>query len=178
MVAKIELDTREVSDYARFLARAGEVADTELTRALYQALQLIEREVKENTPVGAHGASGLRGSITSRFMGESIDGIGVRAISGKVFSPIPYAIPVELGAKPHWIGEKGIESLQDWVKAKFGIDGKEGRSIAFAIRAKIAKHGTKGAFMFEKAFTAQEQYILNLLGTAVAHIRDRLAEGK
>lgn len=35
-----------------------------------------------------------------------------------------------------------IKPLERWVRAKFGVSGKEGRSIAFAVANKIAAEGT------------------------------------
>jgi hypothetical protein len=177
-VANIQLDTGPMQEYARFLhARAGEIMHSEVTAALYECLMLLEREVKEKTPVGVHGASGLRGSVTSRLMGEPLsNGLGV---SGKVFSPLNYALPVELGAKPHWVP---IQPLQDWVERVMGVDKSESRSVAFAISRRIAagtSRGTskKGVHMFEDALSEQSQFILKRLNRAVDEMIQRLEGG-
>jgi len=53
-----------------------------------------------------------------------------------------------------------IDPLEKWVNAKFGIQGKEARSIAFAVANKIAASGTTwyekgGSDLLEKVFTKE-----------------------
>jgi|Deesub1362A_J573_1020465.scaffolds.fasta_scaffold00327_89 hypothetical protein len=54
----------------------------------------------------------------------------------------PYSIFVEYGTSGR---DKlpPVESIEKWVRAKFGIGGKEARRIAWAIAQEIKKHGTK-----------------------------------
>ncbi len=67
-------------------------------------------------------------------------------------SPLIYAVPVELGTKPHM---PPLQPLMDWVKLKLGIrDMEEREKVAQKIRWKIYHYGTKGHRMFERALRA------------------------
>jgi len=134
------------------MARANKSAITE-------ALLLLEREIKDDMPVGATNT--LKGSITHALRGTPVD------LSGKVFTPINYAMSVELGTKPHF---PPIDPLTDWVKAKFDIQGAEARSVAFLIARKIAKKGTKGAHTFTNTLSAQSSQVLRILESAVDRV--------
>lgn len=169
--SRIELDTTAMKEYARFLKQAPRIAHEELSAGLDEALLLLERETKEATPTGAHGL--LRGSVTHALMGEAIaDG---RGVAGKVYSPLNYALPVELGTKPHF---PPIEPLRDWVEKKLGVPEHESRSVAFLVARKIASKGTKGAKMFTSALAKNAGQVNAILARRVARIARRLEAGE
>lgn len=120
----------------------AKIISDNMRSAVAEALLVLERFVKNRTPVGVLGDSGLRGSI----FGEMKSGSALE-IMGVVGSPLPYAEGVELGAKPHM---PNITSLNRWVEKNLGFTGKEGESITWAIAMTIKRRGTKGKFMFEK----------------------------
>jgi hypothetical protein len=168
--ARIELDTTAMQDYARYLQQAPEIAREEMERSVEEALLLLERELKENTPVGAHGL--LRGSITHQLRGASLsDGIGV---AGTVGSSLNYALPVELGTKPHF---PPLAPLRDWVEKKLGVDPSRSEHVAYLIARKIAKRGTKGARMAGKTLDAQAGQVNQIIAGALPRILARLAGG-
>ncbi len=170
-VSRIELDTTAMKEYARFLKQAPRIAHEELEAGLEESLALLERETKEATPTGAHGL--LRGSVTHALMGEAIaDG---RGVAGKVYSPLNYALPVELGTKPHF---PPIAPLRDWVEKKLGVPEHESASVAFLIARKIAAKGTKGAKMFTRTLSRQAGQINGILRKRVARIAARLQAGE
>lgn len=133
----------------RTMQTAPTVVEAELKAFTAAALMYLEGEVKDRTPQGAHGH--LAQSITSEARGGLADGV-----LGVVGSPLPYAIPVELGTKPHM---PPILPLVDWVTQKLGKGGSEAESIARRIAWKIKHHGTKGAFMFQGAFDAGQDEV-------------------
>lgn len=170
-VAHIELDTSAMQAYAEYLRQAPKIAREEMEAGVEEALLLLERETKEAAPVGAHGL--LRGSVTHKLMGEAIgEGLGV---AGKVFSPLNYALPVELGTKPHF---PPIEPLRDWVEKKLGVDASASRGVAFLIARKIAAKGTQGAKMFIGALDKNAAQVNAILARAVARIAARLGGGE
>ncbi len=171
-VASISLDTSAMQAYARFLKQAPAIAHEEMAASLQEALLLLEREIKDGTPVGVHGAGGLRGSITHKLRGEAVD--AGRGVAGDVFSPLNYAESVELGTKPHF---PPIAPLQDWVEHKLGVDPNESAAVAYLVARKIAKHGTKGAHMFEKGLSENSQQVVQILSAAVDRIATRLEGG-
>lgn len=124
--------------------RGPEIVQKGLDNVMMEAVALLEREVKELTPVGAFGAQGgLLGSIAGEVKGR-----GTTMIKGVVMSAHKYTEAVEKGTRPHM---PPADPIQLWVQRKLHIeDGKESRQVAFKIARYISKHGTKGQHMFEK----------------------------
>jgi hypothetical protein len=119
--------------------------------AVDEAGLLLQREVTQRTPVGATSAA--RGSIqqaTEMVRGRHLE------VRGQVTSALPYILPLEHGSRPHWAP---IGPLKLWVKRKLG----EPEGVAYAIRAAIAKRGTKGAHMFRDGVAASEGRIQRIL---------------
>jgi hypothetical protein len=169
-VSRIELDTSAMQDYARYLQQAPAIAREEMERSVEEALLLLERELKENTPVGAHGL--LRGSITHQLRGQSLsDGLGV---AGTVGSSLSYALPVELGTKPHF---PPLEPLRDWVEKKLGVDPKRSGHVAYLVARKIARKGTQGQRYAGKTLDAQGDQVNKIIAAAIPRITARLAGG-
>ena len=130
-----------------------------------EADALIEREVIEHTPT-AHGL--LRGSIHSE------EQIGPESVIGVVGTSMNYAVPVELGTRPHF---PPIEPLIDWVQVKLGVAERLARGVAFLVARKIARTGTQGQHMFEIGFASVETQVLALFDGARDRIVTRLAGG-
>jgi len=153
-------------------ARAPEVMERELRGFMHAAVLGLEGEAKDKTPTDR---GTLRGSIHSAV--TTIDnGLGVEGIVGTALN---YALPVELGSKPHWVP---LDVLVDWVKRKGlavvtpyprGTPRAKRRKLAArrnsellrvarAIRFSIARkgtsqwqrerHGDPGALMFRETY--------------------------
>lgn len=164
-VAHITLDTSTMRDYAAYLKQAPQIVMEEIATSLQEALSLLEREIKDRMPTGATGL--LRGSVTHQLIAQARG----QEIAGKVFSPLSYAAPVELGTKPHF---PPIAPLRDWVEKKLGLSKSESRSVAFLIARKIAKKGTKPQKSFETGFRDNTEQVNAILGRGLARIRARL----
>lgn len=171
-MTSITLDTRKARQYAAFLQTAPAIARQEMKTSMTEALLLLEREIKDDTPVGVGGGGGLRGSITHDLRGVTLDDL-----QGRVFSPLKYALPVEHGTKPHWVGREGMKSLQDWVERKLGVSPDESESVAYLVARKIARKGTKGAHMFENNLSEHARQVVGILGAAVERIIAQLSKG-
>jgi hypothetical protein len=125
------------------------------TRAGLETLGLKGAEmVQENIATPYEGKppavcfGNLAGSIVSLF--EELPD-AAREIVGvsPSFGADRYAAPVETGARPHM---PPPDALLLWVQKKFDIeDEKDALSAAFAVAKNIAKRGTQGHFMFERA---------------------------
>lgn len=147
------------------MQQSPEIVVSELKAAMYEAEQYLEREVKENTPVGAQGF--LRQSVfseTPQLLGDTVLGV--------VGSPLRYAESVELGTKPHWAP---IQPLIDWVEQKLNISPDESEGVARRIQYKIAHKGTTGAFMFKTAFDRGQDTVNRIFEAAQGRIVQRLA---
>ena len=156
-------------DLAELWQRAPLICTEELGVAMDEAVLLLEREVIELTPRGA--TSTLRNQITSLRLAPTPLETG--DVIGLVTGTAPHTVAVEMGTRPHPVP---IAPLLDWVKAKLGLDGKEGRQVAFAISRKIAKHGTKGVAMFRRAMEVNNNgaRVERILQAAVPRITARL----
>ena len=124
-----------------------------LAAGVFEAELLLQREIAERTPVGAHGL--LRNSIQA-----AVPTVLADRVSGAVGSPLEYVVSVELGTKPHF---PPLMPLVDWVEAKLGLRGDEAKGAAFGIARKIAKKGTEGVRMFEEAFGANADQVKAIL---------------
>lgn len=134
---------------AIFEGKAPEIINNELTAAMYEALALIERNVKRFTPVGVFGAQGgLLGSEHGEVIGK-----GTPLVKGVFASQSPYGEVIEKGrtAGKTWPPEG---ALVRWIEMKFGVDEAEAKRLEFVVRRKIGRKGFEGAHMFEKGFEA------------------------
>jgi hypothetical protein len=91
---------------------------------MHGATMYLEGEVKERTPA-AHGT--LKQSISSEVheLGDAVIGV--------VGSPLAYAVPVELGTRPHF---PPVDAIEDWVNVKLGMAGPEARAWPSRSRAR------------------------------------------
>lgn len=149
--------------------QAPELTRSELITSITEAVLLLEREVIERTPEGIGGAAGLRGGIAAVPPSLSLDTPG--EIIGLVVSSAAHTLPIELGTKPHFVP---IQPLQDWVEYKLGLEGKEAKSVAFAISRKIARDGTEGKFMFRDGFNENEAQVQRIIEAALPRIVEGL----
>ncbi len=132
--------TADTSALRTAFARAPEIVLDELASGAVEASMLLQREIVERTPTS--GAGTLRQSIQAQPV--EITATRVRALVG---TSLAYAIPVELGSRPHWAP---IAPIREWVARRLGLSGRALDRAAHAIRAAIARRGTPAARMFER----------------------------
>lgn len=165
---RVSIDTSEITALADAWERAPELVEAELVAATYEAEMLLEREIKDDTPVGA--TSSLRQSIHSeapRTLANSVIGV--------VGTASMHALPVELGTRPHF---PPVEPLIDWVQAKLDIrDEDRAEGVALAIARKIASRGTLGVGMFHRNFVQLQPQIRGIYDRANVRIGEGLAGG-
>lgn len=147
--------------------QAPDMVRRELTAAMYEAEALLEREVKDLTPVGVGGGGGLRGSIAAQEPEVLSD-----QVIGVVGTAMAHAVPVELGTKPHF---PPVEALEEWVRRKLGVDEKRVRNVAFLVARKIAARGTPAFGMFHRAFNAHRAQVAGMFEAARNRVVARLA---
>lgn len=160
------IDIREAAALAAAFRTAPALVEEELSAATLESLFLLEREVKENTPVGIGGGGGLKGSFSAR----GPNAIGEETL-GEIGSNLNYAVPVELGSKPHF---PPVEPLADWARAKLGVPESEARSVGFLIARKISRKGTPAAEMVQRAMRDNEGQVQEIFGRAVGRIAIRI----
>ena len=154
---------------ARAWRRAPEIVAREMGIAITEASLLVEREVKERTPVGVGGGGGLRGSISAR----EVERVGDNVI-GVVGTSLRHAVPVELGRRPGR-RQPPLDPLADWAVQVLGTPPAKARGVAFAIARKIARRGTEGAGMFREGLAATRRHVERILGRGAERVVDELA---
>ena len=150
MLATIDIDMGELLGLESAWQVAPAIVREELEAAMTEADLLVQNMVVSVTP---RRTGLLRGSI----IGQEL--IGADSVIGIVGTSIDYALPVELGSRPHVIEAKDGGYLE------FNVGG---RTI---YRKRVNHPGSKGAHMFSIGFT-QAQPQVNAL---FAQARDRIA---
>lgn len=152
---------------AIFDGKAEEIMNKSLEAAMYEAVALLEGEVKKITPKGVMGA---QGGLLSTIHGE-VTGKGTPVLKGIVGEQSKYGEVIEKGRAagekmpPGSVayssvrkGDHGtvhyVGGLLRWIEVKLGVDTETARKLEWPIRKKISKRGFKGTFMFKKAFDA------------------------
>lgn len=110
----------------------------------------------------------LRQGVQTEVTGTAVD------LTGRVFNPLPYAVPVETGTVPHF---PPIDPIQLWVERKLGKSGAEARSVAFLIARKISVQGTKATRFFETGIAVATPVVAALWVLTGARITKRLDGG-
>lgn len=154
----------DLSDLKKLTKLYPKVSQDVREAKLTEALMLLERAVKLETPEGA-GPIHLRDSI---FPKVTMSG---KKVSGSLGTPLEHGEPVELGTRPHF---PPTAPIQHWVEKKLGYSGKEAASVAFLIARAISRRGTKGARMFERGFDDNEAAVMRILESIPAEIIKRM----
>lgn len=131
---QVHIDLSDVELMSRALAAAPEVVIDELTTTMESVTAYLQRESAENTPTAA-------GTLRSAWLAR-VDAItALDAVFGSVSNPLPYALPVELGTKPHY---PPLDPLINWVEQKLALYGDEAETAARGIQRKIGRYGSIG----------------------------------
>jgi hypothetical protein len=171
--------TIQVPDAARitaaFAAAPAMVLD-ELEITMGSVMLYLQRETVDGTPKQA-------GTLRAAFI-THVDVIAsLDAVFGRLTNPLPYALPVELGTRPH---RPPLEPLMNWVEAKFGVgeydlmppkDGKPaitGRQFAWLIQRNIGRYGSPGMGMAHYALRDGRETIQAEFAECAARIVARL----
>lgn len=123
------------------LARGAQVAHEEVLTGTEHSLLIMQQEVIRRHDRGVSGV--LRGGIQTEIRGRGLD------VTGRVFSPVAYAMPHEEGGRPHWAPLRNIER---WAARVRGGDSKR---FARAVWIIISKRGTKAQPKWRPAFLAK-----------------------
>lgn len=137
------------------MEQAPAVADRELQVFFHTIVRHLETEIVERTPavtgdlrrsiagevrLGSLGAAPIEGGMLGATPLKS-------SIMGVIGTSLDYAVPVELGSKPHKITAKNGAALSFMVAGK-GV----------VVRS-VNHPGSKGVFMFQRAFDANKAQI-------------------
>ncbi|HHJ80939.1 MAG TPA: HK97 gp10 family phage protein [Candidatus Tenderia electrophaga] len=170
MALGIEIQMDGFAELDALWQQAPDITREVLDSVTREASEFLEGETKDLTPIGASGGGGggLRDSIRAQE-----PEILANNVIGVVGTASPYAIPVELGTKPHF---PPIEPLIDWVRAKLDVPERDVSQVAFQIARKISWRGTVAVGMFHRAYSMNEMQVKNKYSNATARIVERLSE--
>jgi hypothetical protein len=138
---KVKADIRGLEELTVQYPQASEKARrTRLT----EASLLLERAIKELTPVGA-GPIHLRDTVFSQTVSQGL------SISSYLGTPAVYGEPVEYGTKPHF---PPVAPIRHWVERKLGLSGSEAAGVASSSRGHL-EAGHEPAKLFAAASTSR-----------------------
>ena len=166
-MVEMRLEVEGLEELTRALAALPGQAMGEIAAAMGEAVHVVEGEVVDRTPVGAAGrgafSRNLRQTITTEVRRDGND------VTGVVGTDVGYAPFVEKGTAPHW---PPLQAIVEWVQfsGKFGPIGTEDLGMAKSIQKRIARRGTKGAFMFRDGLAAARNTVLDILGRAIERV--------
>jgi len=86
---------------------------------------------------------------------------------GSLTADTEYAVPVHEGSVAHF---PPVSALENWVRRKFGVSGRQARNLAFIIARKISISGTKGRPYMRNAVEQNENKIDADFNTALENI--------
>lgn len=133
---------------AAFAAAPAMVLD-ELETTMGSLMLYLDRETRENTPTAA-------GTLRSAWL-PNVDVVAATdTVYGRLTNPLPYALPVELGSRPHY---PPLEPLINWVEQKLGLQGDEAEGAARGIQRKIGRYGSPGMGMAHYALADARETI-------------------
>jgi len=165
----VSIEMNGFSELSALWQKAPDITSEEMTISTDVASQLLEGEIKDLTPVGASGGGGggLRDSINAQR-----PVVLANQVLGAVASSSPYAIPVELGTKPH---TPPLQPLMDWVRARLTtVAEADVESVAKRIQWAIKARGTLAVGMFHRGFAYSEPQLLAQYQQGVMRIIGRL----
>lgn len=137
----ISIDVK-IPDTPLFKGEGSEVVRQQLVADVEYGVNAIQAAVMPETPVGATSLARGGWQTSVNLTGTPVD------VLGRVFNLVPYAVPLERGARPHF---PPVAALELWVRRKLSVAEKDVRSVAFLVARKISRVGTSGAAMAHKA---------------------------
>ena len=156
---------------AEMFGRFSEDLRRAVERGLDRATELLERAVaagaqSPTSPLGAASRAPL-GELAQSLRREVFQDNAITI--GRVFLGAPadeYGLFVETGTRPHFPPPAAIEG---WVRRRLGItDDRQAREVAFLIGRKIARSGTPGRQLFERALAENVERVVRILEDEVA----------
>lgn len=164
---QIHVDVRNAAEITAAFANAPTVVLDELETAMESAVAYLARESAENTPTAA-------GTLRSGWI-TRVDVVAqLDAVFGRVSNPLPYALPVELGTKPHY---PPLAPLINWAEQKLHLYGPDAERAARGIQRKIGRYGSPGMGMAHYALADGRSTIEAEFADAAVRIRNRIAAG-
>lgn len=153
----------------RAFFQAPEMVLEELETTMLTVTEYLVGQTQERTPAD-------QGILKQAFISTVHVSPGLDTVFGTVSNPLPYALPVELGTKPHY---PPIAPLEAWAERHVEfVDEEFGGDVfaaALAIQRKIGRYGTPGYGMAHFALRDGESTINAEFAECAVRIQRRLA---
>lgn len=146
------------------VARGAEVAEQEVRKGIEAGVLLLQQDVIKRHTRGGTGT--LRGGIQTDVRGHGVD------LTGRVFSPVQYAMPHEEGSRAHWAPLRNIER---WA-ARVGSG--DTRRMARAVWIAISRRGTRAYPKWRPAFLAKQAAVKARMERIFVELDRRLGGGQ
>lgn len=148
---------------AAFAAAPAMVLD-ELETTMGSLISNLDRETRENTPTAA-------GTLRSAWL-PNVDVVAATdTVYGRLTNPLPYALPVELGSRPHY---PPLDPLISWIEVKTGLQGAEAEARARIAQRAIGRRGTPARKMAATALADARETIQAEFAECAQRIKVRL----
>ena len=147
-------------------AGAAPIIHEEMMAATEYGVAVVESAIAPLAPVDR---GMFRAGIQTKVYGEPA------IVTGTVFNPLTYALPVEDGSKPHWPPQAPLAA---WAQRKLGLSADEAKSVGFLIARKISRVGTRAHRPFARGFAAAKEQVVARYEQMVASIVSRLGSGR
>lgn len=143
-----------------------------LQRAFQQSPQFVGRELHAWVETTAAHLTDEITSLTPKDTGllqqsikPSVAQVGALGVNAVISTPLSYALPVETGSRPHDILPKNGKSLHFMM-----------RGIPITVK-KVHHPGSKGYFMFQRAFDANLKQVQDSFERMVDRVLAKIATG-
>lgn len=143
-----------------------------LQRAFHQSPRYVGRELHAWVETTAAHLTDEITALTPKDTGllqqsikPSVVQVGALGVSAVIGTPLSYAQPVEFGARPHDILPKNGKALHFMM-----------RGIPITVK-KVHHPGSKGYFMFTRAFEANAAQVQDSFGRMVDRVLAKMATG-
>jgi len=156
---QFKVDTRIQGQFLKNPEQTLPVYEKEFRAGLTDATMLVQREVVTRTP---SQKGDLRRSISSDVKGAGLN------MHGVVGTPMVYALPVEMGAGPHF---PPVDRIGLWVRRVNMSIEYLGRPLAiaqmaFLVARSISQRGLSPHWMFRDGLSAARSRVLSTLQNA------------
>lgn len=159
MSLDLKVDISELERFAEDMRTADRPIGRIMHNTMQKSVDYAQEAIRLETPVNT---GKIRQSIATEIRGTSA------GITGEIFTPLVYGLPLEYGRKPGRMPP--VDVIQLWVHQKGIAAGQDERQVAYLIARAIGRRGTKGAHMFEKGMKNAESRIMRLWEDATGDI--------
>lgn len=166
---EIRIDVSNAAELSAALLRAPDIAADELQAAMGTVTQYLKSETQD---VMSERDVLAAGTLRSAWDTDVAVNPQAGTVVGRAFNPLSYAIPVEMGTRPH---HPPLAPLVNWAEQKLHLAGEDAVRAARGIQRKIGRYGTPARGMAHTALASASATIQAEFAECAQRIRARIA---